>query len=104
MKTPTKVWIIDEWVPYQLATFTEEGLYGISNKNGISVDKTLDNQNLIATTIHEIQHKVMNKTGLTDLFEPPTAEMVCRNVELMYISLLNDEELTAWIMEKWAKR
>jgi hypothetical protein len=45
MKTPSRSWIIDEWVPFILATFTEDGLYGIANKHGILVDKSLDNQN-----------------------------------------------------------
>ena len=98
------VWIIDEWVPFTLATFTEEGLYGIANKQGIAVDRTLDNQNVIATTVHEMMHKVMNKSGLTELVETGVVEMICKNAELLYISMLNDEELTLWIAEKWQKR
>ena len=104
MKTPNRIWIVDEWVPFALATFTEDGLYGISNKQGIMVDKTLDPQNLVATTIHEAMHKVMNKTGLTDLCEGGMGEVICRNTELLYVSLLNDEDITAWIAQKWTKR
>jgi hypothetical protein len=104
MKTPSRSWIIDEWVPFILATFTEDGLYGIANKHGILVDKSLDNQNLVSTAIHEQFHKVMNKTGATDILSDDVAEMVCRNVELLFVSLLNDEEMLAWMMYKWSKR
>jgi hypothetical protein len=49
-------------------------------------------------------HGVLNKTGLATMLTDDIEEAVCRSAELLIASLLTDEEMMAWLMEKWEKR
>jgi hypothetical protein len=99
MKTPNRIWIIDEWEPFSFQTIVEDGVYGIQGKHGIAVEKSLNNRNVVTTTAHEAMHGVLNKTGLATMLTDDIEEAVCRSAELLIASLLTDEEMMAWLMD-----